>query len=256
MRYVWQAYRDYFGDGRVRFPFSWALACAVTGLRTWDVATVPRVDHFIANSHNVAARIRRYYGREAAVVHPWVDTDAFTPDPSVPREDFYLVISALVPYKRIDLAIEAVRRTGRRLVVIGRGVESRRLRRLAGPETTWRGWAAPAELRDALRRARALLFPGEEDFGIVPLEAMSCGTPVVAYGAGGALETVIEGETGTFFAERSVDALVEAMQRLESLRLDPAAGRRRGLEFARPRFRAQMEAEIDAVLAGRGAATG
>jgi glycosyltransferase involved in cell wall biosynthesis len=252
MRYVWQAYPEYFGNGRVRFPLSWVLAAAVTGLRTWDVATAPRVDHFIANSHNVAARIRRYYGRDASVVHPWVDTDGFTPAPSVPREDFYLIISALVPYKRVDLALEAVRRLGRRLVVIGHGVEARRLRRAAGPETSWCGWAGPAELRDALRRARALLFPGEEDFGIVPLEAMACGTPVIAYGAGGALETVIEGKTGTFFAEPTVASLMDAMRRSEASGWDPAAGRQRALEFGRPRFVARMREEIDAVLARQG----
>jgi glycosyltransferase involved in cell wall biosynthesis len=248
MRYVWQAYRDYFGGGRYRFPVSWLLACAATGLRTWDVASAARVDHFIANSHNVAGRIARYYGREAAVVHPWVDTDAFTPDPSIAREDFYLVISALVPYKRIDLAVEATRRLGRRLVVIGRGVERGRLRRLAAPGTRWLGWADAAEMRDALRRARGLLFPGEEDFGIVPLEAMACGTPVIAYGAGGALETVVEGETGTFFAEPNAGSLADAIRRGEARRLDPQAGRRRALQFSRARFTARIRAEVAAAL--------
>jgi glycosyltransferase involved in cell wall biosynthesis len=256
MRYVWQAYRDYFGGGRYRFPVSWLLACAATGLRTWDVASAARVDHFVANSHNVAGRIARYYGRDAAVVHPWVDTDAFTPDPSIGREDFYLVVSALVPYKRIDLAVEATRRLGRRLVVIGRGVERKRLQRQAAPGTRWLGWADAPEMRDALRRARGLLFPGEEDFGIVPLEAMACGTPVVAYGAGGALETVVEGETGTFFAEPSAGALADAIRRSEALRLDPQAGRRRALQFSRARFVARIRAEIDAALGRPSVAAG
>ena len=255
MRYVWLAYPDYFGDGRYRFPVSWLLAAAATGLRTWDVTTAQRVDHFIANSHNVAQRIRRYYGREASVVHPWVDTEAFTPDPAVGREDFYLIVTALVPYKRIDLAIEAARRLGRRLLIIGRGVESKRLQRRAGPETSFRGWVSTGELVDALRRTRALLFPGEEDFGIVPLEAMACGTPVVAYGVGGARETVVEGETGTFFDEPSVESLMDAMQRLEQLRLDPWAGRRRALEFSRERFRQRVREEVDTAL-GTGRRTG
>jgi glycosyltransferase involved in cell wall biosynthesis len=256
MRYVWQAYRDYFGDGRYRFPVSWVLACAATGLRTWDAASAARVDHFVANSHNVAGRIARYYGREASVVHPWVDTEAFTPDPSVAREDFYLVISALVPYKRIDLAIEATRRLGRRLVVIGRGVERKRLQRGAGEHVRWLGWAAADEMLDALRRARGLLFPGEEDFGIVPLEAMACGTPVVAYGAGGALETVIEGETGTFFAQPDATSLAEAIRRCEAVRSDPLAGRRRALQFSRARFVSQIRAEIDAAFGRRVAEEG
>ncbi len=249
MRYVWHAYEDYFGHGRYRFPLSWGLACAATWLRTWDVASAQRVDRFVANSANVAARIRRYYGRNASVVHPPLETDHFTPDASVAREDFYLIISALVPYKRLELAIEAARRLRRRLIVIGSGIERRRLERLAGSQVAFRGWLSDAELVDHLRRARALLFPGEEDFGIVPLEAMACGTPVVAYGAGGALETVVDGETGVFFAEATADALVAALERLERLELSPDAGRARALQFSRARFLERMREEIAGALA-------
>jgi glycosyltransferase involved in cell wall biosynthesis len=249
MRYVWHAYEDYFGRGRYRFPVSWGLACAATWLRTWDVASALRVDHFVANSENVAARIRRYYGRAASVVHPPLDTDRFTPDPAVAREDFYLIISALVPYKRLELAIEAARRLRRRLVVIGSGVERRRLERLGRGQVEFLGWLPDAALVDHLRRARALLFPGEEDFGIVPLEAMACGTPVVAYAAGGALETVIDAETGVFFEEPTADALVAALERLDRLALPPGAGRARALQFSRARFLARMREEIATALA-------
>jgi glycosyltransferase involved in cell wall biosynthesis len=249
MRYVWHAYEDYFGRGRYRFPVSWGLAWTATWLRTWDVASTSRVDHFVANSTNVASRIRRYYGRAASVVHPPLETDRFTPDPGVAREDFYLVISALVPYKRLELAIEAARRRGRRLIVIGSGVERRRLARLGGPQVDFLGWLPDAALVDHLRRARALLFPGEEDFGIVPLEAMACGTPVVAYAAGGALETVVDGETGVFFAESTTDALVAALERLERLELSPDAGRARALQFSRARFLTRMREEIATALA-------
>lgn len=252
MRYVWLAYEAYFGGGRYRFPVSWALGAAATALRTWDVVSAQRVDRFIANSHNVAARIARYYRRDSVVVHPPLDTGFFTPDPSVAREDFYLIVSALVPYKRIELALEAVRRRGARLVVIGSGVERRRLERLAPPGTVFRGWVGAEELLATLRRARALLFPGEEDFGIVPLEAMSCGTPVVAYGAGGVLETVTDGETGVFFHEATAEALGAALDRLERLGLSPDAGRRRALEFSRERFRERIAAEIAAALAAGG----
>jgi len=256
MRYVWAAYEDYFGGGRYRFPLSWALTCAATWLRTWDAVTAARVDRFIANSRNVAARIARYYGRRATVVHPWVDTLLFTPDPHLPREDFYLVVSALVPYKRLDLALAAAGRLKRRLVVIGSGVERRRLERAAGSRATFLGWQEPAALVDALRRARALLFPGEEDFGIVPLEAMACGTPVVAYGAGGALETVVDGETGVLFGAQSVDSIVDAMERVERGAFAAAACRRRALAFSREVFRARIEAELASALRDEQEASG
>ncbi len=248
MRYVWLAYEHYFGGGRFRFPVSWILPFLATYLRTWDVASAGRVDHFIANSHNVAARIRRYYDRPAAVVHPWVDTESFVPHPAVPREDFYLVISALVPYKRVDLAVRAARELGRRLVVIGSGVERRRLQRLGGSQVEFCGWLPEEQLIDLLRSSRGLLFPGEEDFGIVPLEALACGTPVVAYGAGGALETVVDGESGVFFGEQTVASLVAGLRRLENLSLDPAVARQRAEQFSREHFRAAIAGQIAGVL--------
>ncbi len=249
MRYVWQAFEDYFGGTRYRFPESWLLPHVATWLRTWDVVTANRVDHYIANSRNVAARIAHYYGREASVVHPWVDTVAFTPDPATPRDDFYLIVSALVPYKRLELAIAATGQMGRRLVIVGSGVERRRLERLAHKGVTFLGWREQPALVDLLRRARALLFPGEEDFGIVPLEAMACGTPVVAYGAGGVLETVTPGETGLFFEEQSTGALVQALERLDRTDLSPAAARRRAEQFSRENFRLRINEEIAAALA-------
>ena len=251
MRYVWQAFEDYVGGARYRFPESWLLPHVATWLRTWDLVTANRVDHYIANSRNVAARIAHYYGREASVVHPWVDTAAFTPDPSVAREEFYLVVSALVPYKRLDLAIEATGCMGRRLVIVGSGVERRRLERQAHKGVTFQGWLDQSSLVDLLRRARALLFPGEEDFGIVPLEAMACGTPVVAYGAGGVLETVTAGETGLFFEEPSAADLVRALERLDRLDLSRDAARRRAEQFSRENFRLRISEEIGAALAAR-----
>jgi glycosyltransferase involved in cell wall biosynthesis len=251
MRYVWHAYEDYFGRGRYHFPVSWGLSIAASWLRTWDVVSSQRVDHFIANSQNVAARISRYYGREAKVIHPPLDTARFTPDPTVPREGFDLIVSALVPYKRLDLAIHAAARLKRRLIVIGSGVERRRLERLAradGAEVRFLGWVGEEVLIDHLRRARALLFPGEEDFGIVPLEAMACGTPVVAYRAGGALETVKDGETGILFAEQTVDSLSAALQRLDHTPGLAAAGPRHAQAFSRERFKERMREEIARAL--------
>jgi glycosyltransferase involved in cell wall biosynthesis len=255
MRYVWLHYEQYFGDGRCRFPMSWILPPAATWLRTWDAATAQRVDRFVANSRNVAARIRRYYGRDADVVHPFVDTERFTLAPDVAREDFYLVISALVPYKRIDQAIAAARRMNRRLVIIGTGIEHRRLRRLADARVSFLGWGAPEQLVAMLRRARALLFPGEEDFGIVPLEAMACGTPVVAYAAGGALETLVDGETGVLYQPQTDDALVAALERLDRRTFSPSVLRARAESFSRERFRAGIAAAVRRVLGATNAAT-
>jgi glycosyltransferase involved in cell wall biosynthesis len=248
MRYVWLAYEQYFGGDKYGFPTSWMLPGVATYLRNWDVVTASRVDHFIANAHNVAKRIKRYYNRPAAVVHPWADTETYQPDPTVTREDFCLIISAMVPYKRLDLAVEACRKLDKRLVIIGTGVEEKRLRKLAGPKTEFRGWATEAELVDMLRRAESLLFPGEEDFGIVPVEAMACGTPVVAYGKGGVLETVIDGVTGIYFREQTVDSLADAIERVSKTEFRLDKFRSRAEEFSRERFRIQIGEQISAVM--------
>ena len=163
-------------------------------------------------------RIRECYGRDSVVIYPPVDTDFYTPAP-VPREDFYLVVSALAPYKRFDLAVEACRRLGRKLVVIGAGRTRPGCKAMAGPDVEFLGWQPDEVIRDHFRRAKALLFPGEEDFGIVPLEAQACGCPVIAFGRGGATETVrpLGGPdpTGVFFEEQTTDAVVEAIERFE-----------------------------------------
>jgi glycosyltransferase involved in cell wall biosynthesis len=246
MRYVWAAYEEYFGAGRLRFPASWGLPLVATALRQWDVTSSVRVDSFAANSACVAARIRRYYGREARVIHPWVDVDYFTPGGE--PEDFYLVVTALVPYKRIDLALEAVRRRPRPLWIVGDGVERRRLERMAPPGVRFLGWLPPEELRTYYRRCRALLFPGEEDFGIVPVEAQACGCPVVGLGCGGLLETARDGRSGIFFAEPDAGSLAAAMERCEGTRWDRAAIREGVLRFAPPRF----EREVDRWLEEEG----
>jgi glycosyltransferase involved in cell wall biosynthesis len=158
----------------------------------------------------------------------------------VAREDYYLVVSAFAPYKRIDLAIAACQRLGRKLVVIGTGQDGRRLRSLAGPETTFLGWQSDESIRDHLRRCRALLFPGEEDFGIVPVEAQACGAAVIAYGRGGAVETVLDGETGVLFAEQTADGLAAAIDRFERQAFDPQAARQQAERFHGSRFDAEF----------------
>ncbi len=238
MRYVWAAYEEYFGADRIKPPASWLLPVIATALRQWDLSTNVRVDSFAANSACVAGRIRRYYGREARVIHPLVEVDYFTPEGD--PEDFYLVATALVPYKRVELALEAVRIRPRPLVIVGEGVERARLMALAPSGVRFVGWLPPEQLRSYYRRCRAVLFPGEEDFGIVPVEAQACGRPVIGLGRGGLLETVREGESGVFFDQPSARDLAAAMERFEAMDWDAEAIRRGALRFGRERFEAEI----------------
>jgi glycosyltransferase involved in cell wall biosynthesis len=237
MRYLWDLYDDYFAPGRAGLLTRLAMRACRGPLRRWDLATAAQVDHWIANSENVRERIRRLYGREAHVLHPWVDLDRFTPAPAEGEAgERYLMVSALVPYKRIDLAIAAAATRGRGLDIIGTGPDEKKLRSIAGSNVTFHGWLDDAGLARAYRRAHALLMPGEEDFGIAPLEAMAAGRPVVAYARGGALETVVAGETGILFAPQTAAALADAMARCEATAWDGAAIRAHAERFSRARF--------------------
>ena len=238
MRYVWDRYDDYFGPGRLRGIARLAVPVIAEGLRAWDVATAPRVHHFAANSRYVAARIRRYYGREAEVIPPLVDTEFFTPGPDAPGE-YDLVVSALAPYKRLDLVMDAFRGTGRRLKVVGSGPEENRLRALASRETEFLGQVDDERLRTLYRGCRAVIMAGIEDFGIVPLEAMACGRPAVVFAEGGGPESVVPGRTGLVFDRLMPQALREAVLSLD------------GLSFDRLTLRAQAEAHGPEVFAQR-----
>ncbi len=218
MRYVWNMSQDY--QKSVPFPTRMLMSWFMHRLRLWDYQSATRVDKFLANSQNVARQIHRYYRRTATVVYPPVDTEAFRQD--APRETFYLYVGELIRYKRVDIAVEAFTRAGKPLVVIGDGTEARALKRLAGPTVKFLGRQPFSVLRDHYARCRALVFPGEEDFGIVPVEAMASGAPVIAYRRGGALETVLEGITGVLFGaqtQTSFLASVEAFEKIEP-RLD------------------------------------
>lgn len=224
MRYAWHRRADYFVASK-RFtgtPLSAAKGWVLDRIQEWDRRTADRVTHFVAISRTVQRRIEECYGRSSRIIYPPVDTNFYTqaPEPAT-REDYYLCVSALVPYKRVDLAVQACSRLGRRLVVIGSGPEAAGLRQMAGPTVEMAGWCSNEVIRSRMRDCRALLFPGNEDFGIVPVEAQACGTPVVAYRDGGATETVQEATvtepgTGWFINEQSLDALVEGIERFES----------------------------------------
>ena len=243
MRYVWDRYDDYFGPGRVSWPASWAIPGIAAWLRRWDSATARRVHRFIANSGYVAERIERYYRREAEVIPPPVDTDFFTPDPAAGR-DHDLVVSALAPYKRIDLILKAYRGTGRRLLVVGAGPDEGRLSQLAPVEATFLGAVDDVELRRLYRSCRVVVNAAVEDFGIVPLEAAACGRPAIVFGEGGAPETVIEGATGVVFKEATPEALRAAVDSLDGVRFKDDRLR----EWAETHSRAVFETRLSSFV--------
>jgi len=220
-------------------------------LRRQDLAGAAGPDVFVANSRHVAERIERCYGRSAEVVHPPVDVEHFLSLPRTP-DDFYLAFGRVVPYKRIDLAAAACARLHRRLEVAGDGRALDAVRSEAGQGASFLGKVSEPERDRLLGAARALLFPGEEDFGIVPVEAQAAGVPVIAYGVGGAAESVLDGATGVLFGEQTVAALVAAIERFEALELDAAAARENAMRFGRDRFRAEMTAVIDRASRARG----
>jgi glycosyltransferase involved in cell wall biosynthesis len=253
MRYVWDMYEAYFGPGKGGLA-RWVMPLFRGGLQKWDVRTSRTVDHFIANSAHVAERIKRHYGREAAVIHPPVEAERFVPVDE--PDDYYLVLSALAPYKRVDLAVRACTRLGCRLKVAGTGPEETRLKEMAGPTVEFLGWQPDEALPELYAKARAFIFPGEEDFGITPLESMASGRPVVAFGKGGALETVVEAgdksglpATGCFFYEQTEEALIAALQELEAEldSFDPKALAGHAAGFGTPVFLARMAAFITGV---------
>ena len=249
MRYVWSGYETYLRAGG--FLARAALPALAPWLRGWDYEAAQHVSHFVANSHTVAERIRHYYGRESTVIHPPVDTDYFQPSPGGERDDSYLVVSQLVPYKRVDLAVEAFNRCGKQLLVIGEGSERRNLERRARANIRFLGAQPRNVLREAMQRTRALIFPGEEDFGIIMGEALACGTPVIAFRRGGASEIVTGGETGVLFEDQTADSLLDGIARFEGTRLNPLAMRTSALRFSRQRFIQEFASFLDAILAAK-----
>jgi glycosyltransferase involved in cell wall biosynthesis len=242
MRYIWDRFDDYFPRSK---PLRRAAALSVAPwLRRWDVRTAAEVTRFVANSSFVRDRIRRYYDRDAEIVHPFVD-DVFLQAPLVEnRDDFHLVISALVPYKRIELAVAAAVASNRRLVILGGGPLLEELRARGGPNVELAGSVSRDVIIDHLSRARSLILPGVEDFGITPLEAMALGTPVVALGEGGVRDSVVDGVTGIFFGRGEVDSLRGALEAVEARQWNRPAIRARAARFTRARFDEQFRAQL------------
>ena len=243
MRYAWEP--EFLAGEEIGRATRTLLPPLLGWLRRTDLAGASRPDVFVANSAHVAARIRRFYGRQAHVVHAPVDVDHYLRIKRQPAEEpFYLVFGRVVPYKRVDLALAAAELAGSRVKVAGGGRALEAVRAHAGPNAELLGRVADEERDALLGSASALLFPGEEDFGIVPVEAQAAGLPVIAYGVGGARETVRDGATGVLFEPQTADALAAAIARFESLTIDPAAVRENARGFGRDRFRAQMAAVI------------
>lgn len=264
MRYAWDLQFQYLKQARLeKGPKSWITRWLLHKMRLWDTRTAHGVDHYIANSNFIARRIKKVYGRPATTIYPPVDTKYFTPaTDSNPKEDFYLTVSRMVPYKYMDVIIKAfAKMPSHRLVVIGEGPEEKYLKELAGANVEMCGHLSRKEVRNYMRKAKAFIFAAEEDFGIVPLEAQACGTPVIAYGRGGSLETIIDPgtekvaakaekikpATGIFFYDQHPDSIKQALLKFEKMgdKITAAACRKNALRFSTPRFRRKFKDFID-----------
>ena len=264
MRYIWDQFNQYFGRGKSSWLSATVMKLLRPWLQRWDVKTSRRVNYFIANSRHVKKRIKKYYGKEATIIHPPVDTELFTPDNTENKEDYFLIVSAFAPYKRLDLAVEAFNQMGLPFFIIGEGQDSKRLKEMAKPNIQFEGWLDNSQIRSHFARCRAFVFCGEEDFGITLLEAQAMGRPIIAFGRGGALETVIPDNqtwtpeteipksstsqpTGVFFYEQTTEALINAIQHFETIesQFDSNAIRTHALKFDVSVYTKRMQKLID-----------
>ncbi len=254
MRYVWDKSHDY-QKGYTNFsllkPFYRPI---LHNIRMWDRIAAERVDHFLCNSSYVAGRIKKYYKREAEVIHPPVNLEHFKVGHA--KEDYYFAIGRLIPYKRFDLVVDAFTELGKPLKIVGEGPELKRLKRRAGKNVEFLGPVSDDELKHHYQKAKALIFPQVEDFGIVPLEAMASGTPVIAFAQGGALETVVEGESGMFFREQTVESLRHAVHSFEQKTWDPHHVAEQVKSFGTPRFKTEILHSLEKAWKGHQAMLG
>lgn len=253
-RYLWDLSDTYLDPERASWPTRLAAQAFWPDLRSWDQASASGVDQFIAISDYIAARIQTIYGRDSQVIYPPVELDRFQSVPAAEVEGHYLIVSALAPYKGVDLAVAAFNQSGRQLKIVGKGPDERRLRAIARPNIEFLGWKSDDDVARLFPRARAFLLPCEEDFGITPLESMASGRPVIAFGTGGARETVVDGETGVFFDELTPSSLNDAIARFEARpsEFDPERCRARAAEFDRAVFRTNLENALLAHTASSG----
>lgn len=250
MRYAWDFYDEYVSGKS--FLARKYIGMVMPGIRKWDYKSSDRVDSFIANSKNVAERIKRHYDRESHVIYPPVRTEMFVP--SGEDKDFYLAVSRLVPYKKIDLLAETFTKLEKPLYIIGGGSEFEKIKALSGDSVKLLGRLSDEEVLSYMQSCKAFLFPGEEDFGITPVEAQACGKPVIAYGKGGATETVVDGVTGVHFAEQTVSSLTKAIERFENTTFDIEKITDNAAKFSETRFRKELYdyimAEYDRFVSG------
>lgn len=253
-RFLW-LYEQYREREQIGGALNALLQPVLALLRRWDYAAARNVDHFIAISRTVQERIQKIYGRESVVIHPPVDTSYFAPDTKLGTKvgDYYLIVGRLIPYKRVDLAVEAFRQLpNEKLVVVGEGRDFNMLKAAAGPNVTFLGYQERSATRELLRGCKAFLFPGLEDFGIAPVEAMSVGRPVIAFGGGGALDTVVPGVTGEHFREQTPENLATLISNFDPTNYDPAACQAQADRFSSATFRTKLTAYLDQLLAASG----
>ena len=246
IRYAWDLYHQYLHESGLNHGFKGILAkYFLHKIRLWDVSTANRVDHYIANSHYIARRIKKAYGKSSDVIYPPVDIDKFALRES--KSDFYLTASRMVPYKKIDLIVEAFSQTDKKLLVIGDGPDMGKIKSKASKNIELLGFADDKTMADLMGQAKAFVFAAEEDFGITPVEAQACGTPVICFGRGGTLETVREGISGLYFMEQNIRELLAAVDKFEQsyYNFEPIKIRENSLKFSRARFESEIKSYVE-----------
>ena len=246
IRYAWDLYHQYLRESGLDRGLKGMLAkYFLHKIRLWDASTANRVDHYVANSRYIARRIKKTYGKSSDVIYPPVDVDKFTLREA--KEEFYLTASRMVPYKKIDLIVEAFSQTDKKLLVIGDGPDMVKIKSKAGKNVELLGFASDETMTDLMGRARAFVFAAEEDFGITPVEAQACGTPVICFGRGGARETVLDGESGLYFMEQNTKELLAAVAKFEQNydKFEPVKIRENSLKFSRARFEAEIKSYVE-----------